>query len=145
MELTRYTKHNIDKGIRDTIIELNRKNWITIACCEGHIKDNSWEGYVAFSKDYNFKKSPPCIKKGKIYYKKGTTERQRLKWLKDLERWANKLPQNNDCNDKLYVLLGKNKKGSLVTLYSGNKKVDYEKIIKQKSKYGYSDFVEKEL
>ena len=50
-----FIEDNIDKGMLDILIELNRKGYITIFCCEGHLDDNDkWEGYIAFDKTYKF-------------------------------------------------------------------------------------------
>ena len=61
-------KENIDKGIIDILIELNRKGYRTLFSCEGHVgfnveavrkPENYWQGYIGFAKPYKFPIYPP--------------------------------------------------------------------------------------
>ena len=38
----------IDDAIAPSIIELNRKGFVTLACCSGHDRPDSYSGYVLF-------------------------------------------------------------------------------------------------
>ena len=38
----------IDDAIAQSIIELNRKGFVTFACCSGHDRPDSYSGYVLF-------------------------------------------------------------------------------------------------
>ena len=73
-------KENIDKGIIDILIELNRKGYRTLFSCEGHVgfnveavrkPENYWQGYIGFAKPYKFPIYPPKynkVSKDKMYF-----------------------------------------------------------------------------
>ncbi len=39
----------IDDAIAPSIIELNRKGFVTFACCSGHDRPDSYSGYILFT------------------------------------------------------------------------------------------------
>lgn len=165
--LSNYTYSQIDKGMRKIIKILNEKGYLTTMCCEGHLNNKIWQAFIIFKENYNFSIPIPIIgietdsiknkneiftyTNGKEYrwfnYKKKTTnkqkEQERLELLKELELWACNLPCRDLVDKKLYILLAKDKKGNLRTIYSKNTKGDYETIITKKKRYGYTDFEEK--
>lgn len=136
--------NDIDSGMWEILIELNRKNYFTFACCEGHLRgDNSWSAYIGFKNPYKFKEYPKnydSAKHRETFYWSGIGEESRLKFLSDLYEWALSLPNRELKEIKSYTLLGKNKKrpnGKWRVLRISN---DYEDIRielnrKQTSKY----------
>ena len=89
-------ENDIDKGMWDILIELNKKNYKTIFCCEGHLHEDNrhgidyWNGYIAFAETYNFLSYP--IKFHKIshgrryFYWDGNGEESRQEFLTNLLR-----------------------------------------------------------
>ena len=87
-------ENEIDKGMYDILIELNRKNYKTIFCCEGHLTDHDkygkdyWNGYIAFADTYNFPQFPKNFykvsHKRMYFYWHGNGEESRQKYLSDL-------------------------------------------------------------
>jgi hypothetical protein len=41
----------IDRGIRNVVLELNRRGFTTIASCSGHLKKGIKRGFITFDKD----------------------------------------------------------------------------------------------
>ena len=81
-------EREIDKGMWDILIELNKKNYKTIVCCEGHLKENnSWNAYIGFRYPYEFK-NYPCFftntKNRQYYYWDGVGEEKRQIFLDNL-------------------------------------------------------------
>ena len=107
-------EQNIDKGMWNILIELNRKNYFTYACCEGHLKeDGSWNGYIGFKDDYDFEEYPKdydTAKQRKVFFWSGTGEESRKEFLINLYEWASSLSARKVKDIKFYTLWGKNKK-----------------------------------
>lgn len=148
MKISNYLYRKIDKGIRNTIMLLNEKNYITTICCEGHAREGvKSETYICFEKDYDFEVEPP---KGYTYNDNRLSyffdecqEEDRQEVLCKLFEWSKSLPIIEEEKRKpIYMLLAKDSKGLIRTLYYGNEKGDYEKIKKNRSRW-YHDFEEK--
>lgn len=115
-------EREIDEGMWDILIELNRKGYYTIFCCEGHCNSNSdkrgkvghWEGYLAFAKTHNFIEYPPkfskVTNKRRFFYWSGYGEESREKFLENVLRWARCLPTKEKEKIVMYHLTGRNKK-----------------------------------
>lgn len=130
-------KSEIDKGMWDILIELNRKNWFTQYSCEGHIgRSNNgadgWQGYLVFCEPYKFDSYPvrytKVNKKHDTYYWDGKGEENRQEFLKMLLNWARLLPYRPIKKVKWYTLSAK-----LKSRQNGEYKVlahttDYEEI-----------------
>ena len=112
-------EEEIDRGMWDILIELNKKNYYTIYCCEGHCNDNArhgvnyWEGYIAFAETYKFMQFPKGFYKvghnRKFFYWQGNGEESRQKYLSDLLNWARCLPTRQKRKITTYHLLAKHK------------------------------------
>ena len=95
----------IDENIAETIVILNKKGYITIGSCSGHLGFLN-EAYIQFKDNYNFETLPKgFIVRGymnSIVCKEfelkdfGTMKRQADIWetAKDLLEWAESLPDN---------------------------------------------------
>ena len=110
-----WIKENIDKGMWDILIELNRKGYITIFCCEGHLDEKEkWEGYIAFDKTYKFINYPMGFYKfnnhRRFFYWRGIGEESRQEYLDKLLNWARTLPTRTKEKITMYNLTGRNKK-----------------------------------
>ena len=130
-------ERDIDKGMWDILIELNRKNWFTQYSCEGHVGrgtsgGDSWQGYLVFREPYKFTEYPvrytKTNKKHDTYYWDGNGEENRKDFLKMLLDWARLLPYREIKKVKWYTLSAKSK-----TRPNGEDKVllhtnDYEEI-----------------
>lgn len=107
----------IDKGMWDILIELNRKGYKTVCCCEGHTdRERAWNAYLLFAKGCVPNVLPPLYyiyQKGeqrtvkrhseirdKAFYWYGTkskkytiemSEQERRELLSDLLKWAKEL------------------------------------------------------
>ena len=107
-------ENDIDSGMWEILIELNRKNYFTFACCEGHLKnDNSWSSYISFKYPYKFEEYPKNYDSAKhrdSFYWSGIGEESRREFLTELYEWALSLPYREVTEIKSYTLLGKNKK-----------------------------------
>lgn len=109
---------DIDEGMWDILIELNKKGYKTRYCCEGHVSKNSrYSAYLSFEDGCAPKTVPPLFpfgrvtgvsaysrvtKNGNNFYwfgsrskKKSWTlddeEKERQQLLKDLYEWAKEL------------------------------------------------------
>ena len=128
-----FVEDNIDKGMLDILIELNRKGYITIFCCEGHLDDNDkWEGYIAFDKTYKFVEYPQGYYKynnhRRFFYWRGNGEESRQEYLDNLLKWARILPTKEKEKVVMYNLTGRSKKypnREPKLFYYGN---DYEEV-----------------
>ena len=110
-----WIEENIDEGMWDILIELNRKGYITIFCCEGHLNDKGkWEGYIAFDRTYKFAEYPTnfykCNNHRRFFYWRGVGEESRKEYLESLLKWARTLPMREKEKIVMYNLTGKNKK-----------------------------------
>lgn len=105
-------KSDIDDGIRDIIITLNKKGYKTTACCEGHPervgKNSSSETCIIFAQDYQFAVELPYVgnnkgivgqyKKGRYYcntrrgIKLESKESDKKKIITAIREWADRLP-----------------------------------------------------
>lgn len=108
-------ENNIDKGMWDILIELNKKGYYTIFSCEGHVNDkNEWEGYIVFLDTYNFVNYPPKFSKvnnhRKYYYWNGKGEESRQEYLDSVLKWARTLPTREKIKIVQYHLIARNKK-----------------------------------
>ena len=113
-------ENEIDKGMWDILIELNRKGYYTMFCCEGHVnpepdkkgKVGYWQGYLAFVDTYDFIQYPPMFNKvstkRKFFYWWGYGEESRQEYLNNVLNWARTLPTREKV--VVYHLTGKNKK-----------------------------------
>lgn len=112
-------ENEIDKGMYDILIELNRKNYKTIFCCEGHLTDHDkygkdyWNGYIAFADTYNFPQFPKNFykvsHKRMYFYWHGNGEESRQKYLSDLYDWACCLPTRPKKKVVTYHFMAKHK------------------------------------
>lgn len=110
-------ENNIDKGMWDILIELNKKGYYTIFCCEGHPYDHEkfgkdyWHGYLAFAETYNFSEYPTGFfkvsHKRKFFYWKGNGEDTRTIFLNNLLTWAKCLPTRTKRKVVNYRLIAK--------------------------------------
>lgn len=123
-------ENDVDRGMWDILIELNKKNYFTSVCCEGHLReDGTWNGYIGFKDAYNFAKYPKeydNAKKQMYFYWNGKGEESRQKFLSELLEWAKSLAPRELKEVKMYTLYGTNKR-------SGKRKVlvcsyDYKDI-----------------
>jgi hypothetical protein len=107
-------KRDIDKGMWDILIELNSKNYFTLACCEGHLKENGdWNGYITFVRPYKFSTLPidyQSVRQRRSFYWEDNGEESREKFIKDLYEWALSLPVRELEEIKIYTLFGKSKR-----------------------------------
>lgn len=110
---------DFDEGMLDILIELNRKNYFTIYCCEGHPATNSkhgeeyWNAYLAFASTYKFPQYPKNFfkvsHKRTFFYWQGNGEENRQEFLKELLNWAKCLPTRELKKVTTYHLIGKHK------------------------------------
>ena len=124
-------ENEIDKGMWDILIELNKKNYFTYACCEGHIIDNCWHGYIAFKQPYKFYEYPQdydTARQKKCFYWNGKTEDERKEFLNNLYKWAKSLPQRDLKEVKTYILWGRNKYNSNAVWKVLKRSNDYDEI-----------------
>lgn len=88
----------IDDNIYNEIKMLNEKNYVTAACCGGHIERNSKSIYITFIEDYDFKFIPngfKCYKHNVLQYLNGkATEEEYEKALNNFKAWVRVLPFN---------------------------------------------------
>ena len=115
-------ENEIDKGMWDILIELNRKGYYTMFCCEGHVNPEPdkkgrvgyWQGYLAFVDTYDFIQYPPMFNKvatkRKFFYWWGYGEESRQEYLNNVLNWARTLPTREKEKVVVYHLTGKNKK-----------------------------------
>lgn len=99
-----FLEQYIDVGMRGIIYKLNKKDYITQYCCEGHLsEDNEWHMHIYFGHKYATMPHPPTIKGVKFktadfnsrclgwdWY--GVGEKNRVKMLRELESWVDTLP-----------------------------------------------------
>ena len=114
-------ENNIDKGMWDILIELNKKGYYTVYSCEGHCnpnpdkkgKINYWNGYLAFNDTYKFSIYPPKFykvnSKRRFFYWDGYGEESRKEYLDNVLKWAVTLPTREKKRVTMYHLLAKNK------------------------------------
>lgn len=123
-------EEEIDRGMIDILIELNKKNYLTSVCCEGHLReDGTWNAYIGFKNPYNFAEYPKeydSAKKQMYFYWSGKGEESRQKFLTELLEWAKSLEPRQLREVKMYTLYGTNKR-------SGKRKIlvcsyDYKDI-----------------
>ena len=107
-------EREIDSGMWDILIELNKKNYLTSVCCEGHLRDDgSWNGYIGFKYPYEFETYPykfTNIKNRQYYYWSGVGEESRKVFLKNLLIWAKHLPRRELTYVRQYTLYIKSKR-----------------------------------
>ena len=133
-------ENEVDKGMWDILIELNKKNYFTVYCCEGHLNtEDKWNAYITFVHAYKFKEYPKnydSAKNRKAFYWSGKGEESRQEFLENLLLWAKLLPKRNVVEEKMYTLMGKNKRranGQFKTLKLSN---NYEDIRIELNKKG---------
>ena len=106
-----WVKENIDDGMIDILIELNKKGYKTIGCCEGH--GENWHGYIYFAYHYKFIIYPQNFtkfsRKRCCYEWNGRGEESRKEFLKGLLKWAEILPYKAPIEKKCYTLMGRSK------------------------------------
>ncbi len=114
-------EREIDKGMWDILIELNKKGYHTIYSCEGHCnpcpdkKGNVgyWNGYLAFDRTYTFPTYPPKFykvnKSRRMFYWEGYEEDSRQEYLDNVLKWAVTLPTREKTRVTVYHLLAKHK------------------------------------
>ena len=130
-------ERDIDKGMWDILIELNRKNWFTQYSCEGHVGRgnngaDSWQGYLVFCEPYKFTNYPvrytKTNRKHDTYYWDGNGEDNRQAFLKMLLDWARLLPFRPIKKVKWYTLSAKlkNRPNSDYKILAHT--IDYEEI-----------------
>ena len=105
-------QNNIDEGMIEILIELNSKGYRTNGCCEGHLKDNYWHGYISFTHSYKFPIYPKdfsAMRKRESYEWNGKDEESRQNFLNGLKEWAKMLPYKPLIEKKNYTLMGKSK------------------------------------
>lgn len=107
-------ENEFDSGMLDILIELNKKNYLTAVCCEGHLNENKkWNGYIGFIYPYNFTEYPPSfndIKNRQYYYWCGYGEESRREFLNKVLNWAKSLPKRELVEIKTYTLYGRKKR-----------------------------------
>lgn len=113
--------NEIDKGMWDILIELNKKGYYTVYSCEGHCnpkpdkkgKIGYWNGYLAFVNTYKFPIYPPKFykvnSKRRFFYWDGYGEESRKEYLDNVLKWAVTLPTREKKCVTMYHLLAKNK------------------------------------
>jgi len=127
---TEIIESEFDRGMIDILIELNKKNYFTTFCCEGHLReDKTWDAYIGFARPYDFAEYPKeydSAKKQMYFYWSGKGEESRQKFLTELLEWAKSLTARDLIEEKMYTLYGTNKR-------SGKRKIlvssyDYKDI-----------------
>lgn len=107
-------EQDIDAGMIDILITLNEKNYKTIVCCEGHLRnDDTWDGYIGFAYPYDFVVYPmdfSNVKNRVYYYWNGKGEESRQEFLRKLYDWALNLPVRELVEVKNYTMYIKNKR-----------------------------------
>ena len=115
-------ENEIDKGMWDILIELNKKGYYTIFSCEGHCNPNPdkkgkighWDGYLAFDRTYKFPIYPPKFNKfstkRRFFYWSGYGEDSRKEYLDNVLKWAVTMPTRIKKPITVYHLLAKNKR-----------------------------------
>lgn len=106
-------EQDIDRGMWDILIELNKKGYKTNVCCEGHLSESGWNGYIGFVYPFEFPTYPKNfshMKNRMYYYWDGKTEESRQKFLEELLKWAEILPERIPVTEKTFTLIGRNKK-----------------------------------
>ena len=113
--------NEIDKGMWDILIELNKKGYYTVFSCEGHCsptpnkngKIGYWNGYLAFHETYKFATYPPKFYKvnrnRRMFYWDGYGEESRKEYLDNVLKWAITLPTRQRKRVTTYRLFAKNK------------------------------------
>lgn len=111
--------NEIDKGMWDILIELNKKGYYTVFSCEGHCssrpdkkgKVGYWNGYLAFVTPYKFVNYPPKFyktnRKRTFFYWDGYGEDSRKEYLDNVLKWAITLPTREKKRVTTYHLLAK--------------------------------------
>ena len=113
-------EREIDKGMWDILIELNKKNYFTQFSCEGHIIENNgnypngyWQGYLVFRGVYKFPQYPvrysKANRKRDTFYWEGIGEKSRQEFLANVLTWAKCLPTRPIEKVIWYTLSAKNK------------------------------------
>ena len=112
-------ENEFDEGMLDILIELNRKNYYTIFCCEGHPSlhnrygENYWNAYLAFADTYKFPQFPKNFykvgHKRTFFYWQGNGEESRQEFLTELYNWACCLPTRPKKKITTYHLMAKHK------------------------------------
>lgn len=145
-----FIENDFDKGMIDILIELNKKNYFTTVCCEGHLRrNNTWDGYIGFENPYDFVEYPKdfaSTKNRKYYYWNGVGEDSRIEFLNNLLEWAKSLPKRPLVEVKFYTLFGINKR-------SGKQKIlkrsyDFEDIraeMNRKDIVKYDTYIEEKI
>lgn len=85
--------NQIDEGIKNVIVLLNDKGYITKHCCEGH--EPYYNGYISFINNYSFKDIPSCVtyqkyKDNSIRWKTNNNQTN-IEILKELNEWVERL------------------------------------------------------
>ena len=141
-----------DNGMIDILLELNKKNYRTSVCCEGHLReDGSWNGYIGFIYPYNFMEYPnnfSSVKNRQYYYWEGKGEESRQKYLENVLAWAKRLPYRELEYEKGYTLYGKNKRNpngkEKILKYSTNYE-DIRVLFNRADMYKYDTRVEERI
>lgn len=117
---TEIVKRDIDKGIWDILIELNKKHYYTQFSCEGHLAEEdsaypvgSWQGYLVFRNTYKFPQYPvrysKVNRKRDTFYWNGVGEESRQEFLRSVLEWAKTLPVRPHKRVTWYTLICKSK------------------------------------
>lgn len=145
-------EREIDDGMIDILIILNEKNYHTMACCEGHLReDGSWNGYIGFSYPYDFVVYPinfSNVKNRIYYYWEGVGEESRQKFLNELYDWALNLPVREMVEIKRYTMYVKNKKrpnGREKILKTSDNYEDIKVLFNRADMYKYNIRVEEKV
>lgn len=137
-------ENEVDKGMWDILIELNGKNYFTTYCCEGHLNSNDeWNAYLTFIHPYKFKEYPKnydSVKKRSGFYWSGKGEESRQKFLTDLLLWAKLLPKRNVVEEKMYTLMGKNRRRANGQFKALKSSTNYEDIRIELNKKGIEKY-----
>lgn len=89
----------IDELMVKPIRILNQKNYLTQNCCSGHLYDDFISAYIMFEEGMRPEEAPKGWElegENTIRYRKTSKNVTSLKYIMDLIKWCEELPENED-------------------------------------------------